>query len=236
MNHRHTRDGRLATMLALAGPAGAQGLPPLTVKDAEAALAQDPFMGEVKRLYPADFSKMVATVVRIGNSDAPRAALAEAGRQFSANLMARIRPFIYKAPSASVAAYVRAEAKTYWLAQRDGADICVALLESQPLEPGQVQRMSGPTREALQALEIATLRAAKAGEDRPVRHAEIREKEAAAVVDAFSRLGGDADALDRMFDGKPLPPEKHCATAATFFKAIAELPDDAVASFVKDTG
>lgn len=176
-----------------------------------------------RELYPVEYRRMVAKLAEGGIDGAITqedmvAALAELHA-----LSGKYASSLIKAPNAELVAFMEKRRDALRLARTDDPAFCDALAND--LLNVEVEAKSRRTRQALADVEVARMRAAKAGFDRPADRAPPTEQEWAALDQALLRSGADQRVIDQLLgDREGRNARERCNAAVVFYDALYSLP------------
>jgi hypothetical protein len=220
---------------------------PADVAEAHAWRAAPDILRELRRLFPDDYRRILR------DHPAPEGVLAlaepETDRRYHAWLLqvrAAVhafilaqRPNILRAPDDALLATVRGERALFGRLQ-PYPTVCAARAagRSDPTDPASRQVASPATVDAIIALEIAQIRAARAGLDRPTARdfASLRRPAQAALS---TRLRAASPEIARLFNdptaATQATPTLQCRAALAYYDVLLAMPPALAAALVSDT-
>jgi len=137
---------------------------------------------------------------------------------------------LLSAPTRLMAQRAQATALMYQ-AVSNSIDACGELITQNHLTPSTLQTLSDEQLRAYEAYSTARTRALVAGIETPVQHPASTDADGEALDRAFVAVGGKPKLMDRMMSetGGDLTKAEVCQVITSYWKAVATLPNDAIA-------
>ncbi len=194
-------------------------------------LEQAPTFLAYKELHPVEYRRLVAKLAEGGfDGDISNDDIAGALAELNA-IRAKYAPAFADAPNAEMVAFLESRLAAMRVARSESPALCDAVAND--IFGIDLKANSRRTREAFTEVELAYMRAAKAGFDRPLQRGEPSEDELNALAQEFVRRGASRRTIDQLLgDRETASPRESCNNAILLYEAISALPARSAAAIM----
>lgn len=176
-----------------------------------------------KELYPVEYRRLVVKLAEGGfDGDISRQDMEEAVAEMGA-IRAKYAASLINAPNAELITLMEKRRDALRILRSDNPALCEAL--AQDVLNVSVNATGRRSLQALADIEIAQMRAAKAGFDTPLRRAKPSDDDVKALVQALLKGGADQRTIDQLLgDRTGANARERCNTAILLYDALDSMP------------